>query len=69
MNMNGITSAQVLPDGTYVQDSSNSKQSYGTMVFVRAMIAFDVAARGLAQACTIAVRYSAVRRQSEMKPG
>ena len=42
--------------------------TYGTMVFVRAMIVYDVA-RGLAQASTIATRYSAIRHQSEMKPG
>ena len=49
--------------------SPNEKLSYGTMVFIRAMIVYDVAARNLAHACTIATRYSAVRRQSELKPG
>lgn len=39
------------------------------MVFVRSMIVSSVAAEGLAQACVIALRYSAVRRQSELKPG
>jgi len=39
------------------------------MVFIRAMVVLDQAARGLAQAATIAVRYSCVRRQSELKPG
>ena len=39
------------------------------MVFIRAMVVQDVAGRGLAQAVTIAVRYSCVRRQSELKPG
>ena len=46
-----------------------AKLNYGTMVFVRAMIVLDPAARGLAQATTIAIRYSCVRRQSELKPG
>ena len=61
--------SQVEPDGTYVKIAKNEKMTYGTMIFVRAMIVLDVAARGLAQACTIAVRYSCVRRQSELKPG
>lgn len=60
---------QVLCDGTYVKNTTAVKLNYGAMVFVRAMIVWDQAARGLAQAVTIAVRYSCVRRQSELKPG
>ncbi|CAH1776142.1 unnamed protein product [Owenia fusiformis] len=60
--------AEVKKDGTYIAKTKNTKLTYGTMVFIRAMIAGD-AARGLAQCCTIAIRYSAVRRQSEIKPG
>jgi len=60
---------QVLRDGSYVKKAGAEKLSYGPMVFIRAMIAWDQAARGLAQATTIAVRYSCVRRQSELKPG
>ena len=60
---------QVLKDGTFVSNSKNAKLNYGTMVFVRAMIVWDVSAKSLAQACTIACRYLCVRRQSEMKPG
>ena len=58
----------MLPDGTYVRAKSN-KLSYGTMVFVRSMIVADVSGKGLAAAVTIATRYSAVRRQSELNPG
>ncbi|XP_010616730.1 peroxisomal acyl-coenzyme A oxidase 1 isoform X2 [Fukomys damarensis] len=59
--------AQVNPDGTYVKPVSN-KLTYGTMVFVRSYLVGE-AARSLSKACTIAIRYSAVRRQSEIKPG
>jgi len=60
---------QVLRDGTYVKNATAERLNYGTMVFVRAMIVWDQAARGLAQALTIAIRYSCVRRQSELRPG
>uniref|UniRef100_A0A2K6LT86 Acyl-coenzyme A oxidase n=1 Tax=Rhinopithecus bieti TaxID=61621 RepID=A0A2K6LT86_RHIBE len=59
--------AQVKPDGTYVKPLSN-KLTYGTMVFVRSFLVGE-AARALSKACTIAIRYSAVRHQSEIKPG
>ncbi|XP_063239947.1 probable peroxisomal acyl-coenzyme A oxidase 1 [Bacillus rossius redtenbacheri] len=62
-----MKNAQVLEDGTYVKSPSD-KLTYGTMVFVRVVIVQDVASY-LAKAVTIAVRYSAVRRQSELKPG
>ncbi|XP_052049885.1 peroxisomal acyl-coenzyme A oxidase 1 isoform X1 [Apodemus sylvaticus] len=58
--------AQVKPDGTYVKPLSN-KLTYGTMVFVRSFLVGN-AAQSLSKACTIAIRYSAVRRQSEIKP-
>ncbi|KAF2885800.1 hypothetical protein ILUMI_20383 [Ignelater luminosus] len=57
---------QVLPDGTYVQ-SPSSKLTYGTMVFVRVVLVQD-AANYLKKAVTIAVRYSCVRHQSQLKP-
>lgn len=57
------------PDGTYVKVSKSEKAAYSTMIFVRAMIVLEVAAKGLGQACTIAIRYSCVRRQSELVPG
>ncbi|XP_026731719.1 probable peroxisomal acyl-coenzyme A oxidase 1 [Trichoplusia ni] len=59
--------AQVLEDGTYVK-SKNPKLIYGTMVFVRVVIVFN-SVYSLAKATTIATRYSAVRRQTQMKPG
>ncbi|XP_015359767.1 peroxisomal acyl-coenzyme A oxidase 1 [Marmota marmota marmota] len=59
--------AQVKPDGTYVKPLSD-KLTYGTMVFVRSFLVGE-AARSLSKACTIAIRYSAVRHQSEIKPG
>uniref|UniRef100_A0A8C5RAN6 Acyl-coenzyme A oxidase n=1 Tax=Leptobrachium leishanense TaxID=445787 RepID=A0A8C5RAN6_9ANUR len=59
--------AQVKPDGTYVKPVSD-KLTYGTMVFIRSMIVGD-SARSLSRACTIAIRYSAVRHQSEIRAG
>lgn len=47
--------------GEYISPP-NDKLSYGTMVFVRAMIVTNVKT-SLARAATIAIRYSAVRRQ------
>lgn len=47
--------------GEYISPP-NDKLSYGTMVFVRAMIVSGVRI-SLARAATIAIRYSAVRRQ------
>ncbi|GLH03493.1 Probable peroxisomal acyl-coenzyme A oxidase 1 [Gryllus bimaculatus] len=62
-----MKNAQVLEDGTYVK-SPRDKLAYGTMVFVRVVLIQDVASY-LCKAVTIATRYSAVRRQSELKPG
>ncbi|XP_053184699.1 peroxisomal acyl-coenzyme A oxidase 1 isoform X2 [Scomber japonicus] len=59
--------AKVEPDGTYLKPPS-AKLTYGTMVFVRSMIVRE-SARALSKACTIAIRYSSVRHQSEMRPG
>ncbi|XP_039357178.1 peroxisomal acyl-coenzyme A oxidase 1 isoform X1 [Mauremys reevesii] len=59
--------AKVEPDGTYVKPVSD-KLTYGTMVFIRSHIVGD-SARSLSRACTIAIRYSSVRHQSELKPG
>ncbi|PZC74072.1 hypothetical protein B5X24_HaOG208389 [Helicoverpa armigera] len=61
-----MKNAQVLKDGTF-RKSPNSKLTYGTMVYVRVVIVNGMANQ-LARAVTIAVRYSAVRRQSELKP-
>ncbi|CAG0925629.1 unnamed protein product, partial [Notodromas monacha] len=59
--------AQVLPDGTYVKPKSD-KLSYGSMVFLRVVIAKEIG-KWLRKAATIAIRYSAVRRQSEIEAG
>ncbi|CAJ0951672.1 unnamed protein product [Ranitomeya imitator] len=59
--------AQVEQDGKYVKPLSD-KLTYGTMVFIRSMIVGD-SALCLSRACTIAVRYSAVRHQSEIRAG
>ncbi|XP_072501860.1 peroxisomal acyl-coenzyme A oxidase 1 isoform X3 [Notamacropus eugenii] len=59
--------AQVKPDGTYVKPVSD-RLTYGTMVFVRSFLVGE-AARSLSKACTIAIRYSLVRHQSEIQPG
>ena len=59
---------QVLPDGTYVNAKTSSKHSYGTMVFIRSVLAkfsFEMLSRAL----TIAIRYSIVRRQTQNRPG
>lgn len=58
---------QVEPDGTYRKPPSD-KLTYGTMVFIRSMIVGE-SARALSKACTIAIRYSAVRHQSELRAG
>lgn len=56
---------QVLEDGTYVKAHSD-KLTYGTMMFVRVVLVRDTA-NYLSKAATIAIRYSAVRRQSQIK--
>ncbi|XP_063394821.1 probable peroxisomal acyl-coenzyme A oxidase 1 isoform X1 [Cydia fagiglandana] len=60
--------AQVLEDGTYVRNARNTKLNYGAMVFVRVVIVYDMV-NYLSKAVTIATRYSAVRRQSQLKEG
>uniref|UniRef100_A0A8C7Q6Q9 Acyl-coenzyme A oxidase n=1 Tax=Oncorhynchus mykiss TaxID=8022 RepID=A0A8C7Q6Q9_ONCMY len=59
--------AKVEADGTYVKPPS-AKLTYGTMVFIRSMIVGE-AGHALAKSCTIAIRYSSVRHQSEIRPG
>ncbi|XP_029950513.1 peroxisomal acyl-coenzyme A oxidase 1 isoform X2 [Salarias fasciatus] len=59
--------SKVEPDGTYLKPPSD-KLTYGTMVFIRAYIVSE-SARALSKACTIAIRYSVVRHQSEIRPG
>ncbi|XP_077990268.1 peroxisomal acyl-coenzyme A oxidase 1-like isoform X1 [Glandiceps talaboti] len=59
--------SKVEPDGTYIKPKAQ-RLTYGTMVFVRMSIVHG-AAQSLAMAATIAIRYSAVRRQTELTPG
>ena len=59
--------SQVKPDGTYVEPAT-AKVSYGTMVLVRSGLVY-YSSDMLSRACTIATRYSAVRRQSEIREG
>ena len=58
---------KVAPDGIYTKPL-REKLGYGTMTRVRANLV-GYCAVALAKGVTIAVRYSAVRRQSEMRPG
>ncbi|KAL4713845.1 hypothetical protein ACJJTC_015499, partial [Scirpophaga incertulas] len=59
-----MKNAQVLKDGTF-KASRNNKLTYGTMVLVRVTIVIGVA-KNMSRAATIAIRYSAVRRQSQL---
>ena len=58
----------MLKDGTFIKKTTQKKPMYITMTSMRARIIFT-GAMSLAAATTIAIRYSAVRRQSELKPG
>ncbi|XP_013924300.1 PREDICTED: peroxisomal acyl-coenzyme A oxidase 2 [Thamnophis sirtalis] len=60
--------SQVLPDGQYKKQGSE-KINYLTMVVIRVTILRGSIVPCLMKACTIAIRYSVVRRQSELKPG
>uniref|UniRef100_A0A3B4ADM2 Acyl-coenzyme A oxidase n=1 Tax=Periophthalmus magnuspinnatus TaxID=409849 RepID=A0A3B4ADM2_9GOBI len=55
----------VEPDGRYVKPAS-AKLTYGTMVFIRSLLV-GLSALVMAKSCTIAIRYSAVRHQSEIR--
>uniref|UniRef100_A0A914CTW4 Acyl-CoA oxidase C-terminal domain-containing protein n=1 Tax=Acrobeloides nanus TaxID=290746 RepID=A0A914CTW4_9BILA len=57
---------QILNDGTYVKPK-HSKLGYSTMVEVRAFL-LGKNAMHIAQACTIAIRYSCIRRQGKIDP-
>uniref|UniRef100_A0A1L8DZK4 Acyl-coenzyme A oxidase n=1 Tax=Nyssomyia neivai TaxID=330878 RepID=A0A1L8DZK4_9DIPT len=61
-----MKNAQVEKDGTFIKAPS-SVLTYGTMMFVRVVIVRDMA-NYLSKAVTVAVRYSAVRRQSPINP-
>ncbi|NXI71961.1 ACOX2 oxidase, partial [Anseranas semipalmata] len=59
---------KVQPDGTYIRHESQ-KINYFTMTAVRVSLISDEVILPLMKACTIAIRYSAVRRQSKLNPG
>ncbi|XP_063283628.1 peroxisomal acyl-coenzyme A oxidase 2-like [Pelobates fuscus] len=60
--------SEVLSDGSYVKRGSD-KTNYFIMVAMRVVILTNDVMPSLMKACIISVRYSAVRRQSELKPG
>lgn len=60
--------SRVASDGSYIKQGSD-RINYISMVFTRVGILSGEIIPALAKACVIAVRYSAVRRQSELKPG
>lgn len=60
--------ATVTKEGKYVRSDKPRQLGYGAMVFVRQGIVTD-ASIYLSRAVTIAVRYSAVRRQFTKKDG
>lgn len=60
-----MKNSQILEDGTFIK-APNDKLTYGTMMFVRVVLVRDIASY-ISKAVTIAVRYSAVRRQSQIK--
>ena len=62
-----INNRQLSPDGTFTKPA-NSKLLYGTMSLTRAGIVGDSFWQ-LSKAITIAIRYSAVRRQGQLKQG
>ncbi|VVC32713.1 Acyl-coenzyme A oxidase, N-terminal,Acyl-CoA oxidase/dehydrogenase, central domain,Acyl-CoA [Cinara cedri] len=55
-------------NGAY-EKSSHEKLMYGAMVFVRVLIVRSLVTHNLFKSVTIAVRYSAIRRQSKLKSG
>ncbi|NXI59991.1 ACOX2 oxidase, partial [Chloroceryle aenea] len=59
---------EVQPDGNYVRWGSQ-KINYFTMTTVRISLISDEVVVPVMKACTIAIRYSVVRRQSKLKPG
>lgn len=58
---------QVLPDGTYVK-LGTTKSNYLTMVVTRVDLLLSEILPLLQKACVIAIRYSVIRRQSQLRP-
>lgn len=62
-----VCAAQVTREGR-LQQAESGHATYSTMVYVRVVIA-GWSYSAMSKVATIAVRYSAVRRQSELEPG
>lgn len=58
---------QVLPDGTYIK-LGTAQSNYLTMVVTRVELLLTEIVPILQKACVIAIRYSVVRRQSQLRP-
>ncbi|XP_063700828.1 probable peroxisomal acyl-coenzyme A oxidase 1 [Culicoides brevitarsis] len=61
-----MKNAKITEDGEFIKPKA-SVLTYGTMMFVRVVIIRDMASY-LSKAVTIAIRYSCVRRQSQINP-
>jgi acyl-CoA oxidase len=61
-----MKNAQVLPNGTY-KPPMHPKLGYSSMIFVRSAVV-GLMSLYLAQAATIGIRYSVIRRQGEITP-
>ncbi|KAM7063601.1 peroxisomal acyl-coenzyme A oxidase 2 isoform 1-T4 [Molossus nigricans] len=59
--------AQVLPDGTYIK-LGTAQSNYLSMVVTRVELLLTEILPQLQKACVIAIRYSVVRRQSQLRP-
>ncbi|XP_028374264.1 peroxisomal acyl-coenzyme A oxidase 2 [Phyllostomus discolor] len=59
--------AKVLPDGTYVK-LGTAQSNYLTMVVSRVEMLLSEIIPLLKKACVIAIRYSVIRRQSQLRP-
>ena len=57
---------QLEKDGSYIA-KKNIKLFYGSMMYLRALIVLD-SCLNLASAVTIAIRYSAIRKQTILYP-
>lgn len=60
-------STQVLPDGTYIK-LGTAQSNYLPMVVVRVELLLGEVLPTLQKACVIAMRYSVIRRQSQLRP-
>ncbi|XP_051874078.1 peroxisomal acyl-coenzyme A oxidase 2-like isoform X2 [Pristis pectinata] len=60
--------SRVTSDGSYIKEGSD-RINYISMVFTRVKLISRELIPALSKACVIAIRYSVVRRQSELKPG